>query len=196
MFKKLVVVLICFLFAFIGVLSGCSKSSDERIYQTTENLVSQGSSVVMDENSMEQEVVVYVCGRVRNPGVYTLTEGDRVYHAIEAAGGFCKNAAVDDWNLADRLTDGQKIDVFSKKQARRKRKKEKQQSQMTPGTVNLNNASKEELMTLPGIGESKADSILAYRTEHGLFSSVEDIMKISGIKEGVFHQIKDKIAVG
>ena len=59
--------------------------------------------------------------------------------------------------------------------------------------VNINQASKEELMTLPGIGESKADKIIAYREENGRFSTPEGIMEISGIKDGLYNKIKDKI---
>ena len=63
------------------------------------------------------------------------------------------------------------------------------------GKVNLNTATKEELQTLPGIGEAKALSILAWREEHGSFAQIEDIMKIEGIKEGVFSKIKDSVKV-
>ena len=63
------------------------------------------------------------------------------------------------------------------------------------GKVNINQASKEELMTLPGIGEVKADAIIQYRTEQGKFASIEEIKNISGIKDGVFEKMKDKITV-
>ncbi|MCD7746506.1 MAG: helix-hairpin-helix domain-containing protein [Lachnospiraceae bacterium] len=66
---------------------------------------------------------------------------------------------------------------------------------VSDGKVNINTATREELMTLPGIGESKADAILAYRSEHGAFASIEEIQNISGIKSGVFSQIKDLITV-
>ena len=61
--------------------------------------------------------------------------------------------------------------------------------------VNLNTAQREELMTLPGIGESKADSIIRYREEHGAFTSPEEIMNISGIKSAVYSKIRDRITV-
>lgn len=65
----------------------------------------------------------------------------------------------------------------------------------TDGRIDLNTATREELMTIPGIGESKADSIMAYRMEHGDFADVREIMKIEGIKEGIFEKIKDRITV-
>ena len=63
------------------------------------------------------------------------------------------------------------------------------------GLVNLNTATKEELMTLKGIGESKAEDIIRYREKSGGFKKIEDIMKISGIKENGFQKIKDSITV-
>ena len=63
------------------------------------------------------------------------------------------------------------------------------------GKVNINTAGRDELMTLSGIGEAKADKIIAYRQENGAFSSIEDIMQIPGIKEGMFSKIKDSICV-
>ena len=63
------------------------------------------------------------------------------------------------------------------------------------GKVNINTAGKDELMTLTGIGEAKAQSILDYREEHGKFGSIEDLMLIEGIKEGVFNKIKEDITI-
>ena len=65
----------------------------------------------------------------------------------------------------------------------------------TRGKININTAGKEELMTLPGIGEAKAEKILRYREEHGAFRSIEDVMQIEGIKEGVFNKIKEDITI-
>ena len=64
------------------------------------------------------------------------------------------------------------------------------------GKININTAAKEELKTLPGIGDAKADSIIAYREAAGAFQTVEELMQVEGIKEGVFNKIKDKIAAG
>ena len=61
--------------------------------------------------------------------------------------------------------------------------------------INLNTATKEQLMTLPGIGEAKADAIIRYRTESGYFASPEDVMNISGIKNSIFEKIRDQITV-
>ena len=63
------------------------------------------------------------------------------------------------------------------------------------GKININTAGKDELMELTGIGEAKAESILRYREEHGGFQSIEELMQIEGIKEGVFNKIKDDITI-
>lgn len=149
------------------------------------------------------ENAVYVSGAVKHPGLYRYYGKKRIDDAINAAGGFCKNASKESINLAQFLQDGEQIVVLTKKQAKKQNKagsdrtKETQsiQNQKSSSKVNINLASVEELMQLPGIGEAKAKMILDYRTQNGSFQKVEDIMKISGIKEGVYNKIKDNITV-
>ncbi len=153
-------------------------------------------------------VAVYVCGEVQSPGVYELVEGERVISAIEAAGGFSETAAVDFLNLARIIVDGEKIDVPSLEEARQgiistqDYKNGSSQGGSSAGDnepvkplININTATKEELMELPGIGESRAASIIAYREKYGAFGSIEEIMLVSGIKEGAFAKIKAYIMV-
>lgn len=71
----------------------------------------------------------------------------------------------------------------------------KEESSKVNGKVNINTASKKELMTLSGIGEAKANDIINYRNNNGLFKSIEDIKKVNGIKDGTFNKIKDSITV-
>ena len=154
--------------------------------------ISEGASLEGGGESSSSPVFVYVCGEVEKPGVYELQEGDRVVDAVEAAGGMTGEAS-DTWlNLAELISDGQKIEVPSREQAEELAKvREEEES----GLVNLNTASEEELMTLTGIGEAKAREILNYREEHGGFQKPEELMEIPGIKEGVFLKIKDQITV-
>lgn len=154
--------------------------------------ISEGTSLEGSGESSSSPVFVYVCGEVGKPGVYELQEGDRVVDAVEAAGGMTGEAS-DTWlNLAELISDGQKIEVPSREQAEELAKvREEEES----GLVNLNTASEEELMTLTGIGEAKAREILNYREEHGGFQKPEELMEIPGIKEGVFLKIKDQITV-
>ncbi len=137
-------------------------------------------------------VTVYLCGAVKSPGVYELPEGSRVYEAIEMAGGLKRNASSTAVNQAQLLTDGEMIEILTVDEATAQ---QVEQQDEADSRVNLNTASAEELKTLPGIGDAKAASILAYREQNGAFTSIEDIKKIEGIKDGVFANIKDLIRV-
>ncbi len=153
------------------------------------------------ESPKPVQMFVYVCGAVASPGVYPVDADTRIFEAIEAAGGVTEDAAEGYLNLAQPVTDGQKILVPTQEEAR-----ELEQSgipglpqdaakEAEDGLVNINTAGEDLLMTLPGIGASKAQSIITYREVHGNFKTVEEIKKIEGIKEGVFNKIKDLIRV-
>ncbi len=145
----------------------------------------------------EAFVCVYVCGAVASPGVYELREGSRVYEAIRMAGGFTAEADQEWLNQAEQVRDGQRLRVYTKEETDGLEEREAVPELLEEGQrkVNLNTASKEELMTLSGIGEAKAEAILAYRQEHGAFASIEEIQNIPGIKSAVFSKIKDQIVV-
>lgn len=143
---------------------------------------------------------VHICGEVVSPGVYELEEGSRVFQAVEKAGGFTDKAAAESLNMAERINDGMKIVVLNKEEAEAAKIRgdffsSEEASETGNSKVNLNTAAKEELMTLRGIGEAKADDIIRYRESHGGFKTIEDIMKISGIKEAAFQKIKENITV-
>ena len=145
-------------------------------------------------DSQQTLIYVQVSGAVEHPGVYQLPEGSRIFEAVELAGGMTDAADINALNQAELLCDGQMIYVYAigeKELAGDETDAEPEDD----GLVNLNTASREQLMTLPGIGASKAESIIAYRKEHGAFETIEDIMNIEGIKEGVFSKIKDHIKV-
>lgn len=143
----------------------------------------------------ESSCYVHVCGEVTKPGVYEMKQGDRVFQAIEKAGGFTEEAADGYLNLALEVTDGMKLSVPSKEWADCQALPEEESGEVLDGRVNLNTATKEELMTLKGVGQAKAESILEYRDTHGAFQAAEEIMNIPGIKEGAFEKIKDDITV-
>lgn len=185
----------CILGIFLLFSAGCSASSyvrhvyesDELDSDTMEN--EQETATEAPADSPTGVIVIYICGAVLHPGVYELPEGSRVIHAIEAAGGLLEEADPHEVNQAGLLADGEQIRIWTKDEVK------ETDAGKGDGKVNLNRATKEELMQLPGIGEAKANAILAYREEQGDFRSIEDVMKISGIKESVFSQIKDLITV-
>ena len=167
--------------------------NSEIIEEESDALESESS-----QNQMMKNICVYVCGHVQTPGVYTLPEGSRIYDAFALAGGFTDSAATEYWNQARVLSDGEMIYVPSKEEVNDRlwenTTTEKTDSDKS-NKININTATKEELMTLPGIGESKALAILAYRQEKGGFSTLEELKKVEGIKEAVFSKVKDLIEI-
>lgn len=148
----------------------------------------------------EETIIVYVCGAVNNPGVVEIKSKSRVYEAVQKAGGMTAEADSVYVNLAGELTDGVKIYIPTLEETKDASKKDALETfenkvSKSDGLINLNTATKEELLLLPGVGDSKADSIIRYREEHGNFNSIEEIMNITGIKEGLFNKIKDKVTV-
>ena len=192
-------------------LVGCGKETADFITtedSTDSGLETESESVTDTEMLMPPEpryIYVYVCGAVMISGVYQMPEGSRVCDVFQRAGGLTKEAAGDYWNQARILQDGEMIYVPTEEEAAERSPEEWAGAASSGNThqtesggnkkVNINTASKEELMTLPGIGESKALAILAYRKEKGRFSSVNDLKDIPGIKEAVFSKIEEYITV-
>ena len=182
------------------------------------NAGSTGRTELSDASSEEAKtLVVHICGAVSAPGVYELPAGSRIIDAVEAGGGFLPEADEACCNLAEEIVDGCQIYIMTKSESCADGQTEKKagiqtspdgdmqttdrnvRSNSAPalenGLVNLNTADVAALMTLPGIGESRAKAIISYREQHGAFAKIEDIMKISGIKQAAFSKIKDKITV-
>ena len=143
-----------------------------------------------------EESFCYVCGAVNDPGVYEVESDSRVFEAIELAGGVTAEAVPELIDQARVVTDGERIYVPNREEAENGGT-EGLGTEVTgisdgneKGKININTAGKDELMELTGIGEAKAESILRYREEHGGFQSIEELMQIEGIKEGVFNKIK------
>lgn len=172
----------------------------------TDSGVSQAESDTADSD-VAQTAYVHVCGAVQNPGVYPVEPGMRIYEAISLAGGLTENADADWLNQAETMEDGQQIYVYTTEETAQLRQSGSWPDRDSPSggaeaakgssdnKINLNTATKEELTTLPGIGEARAEAVIAYREEHGGFGSIEEIQNISGIKTAVFSKIKDKITV-
>lgn len=183
-----------------------SDDKEERVIKTSdiddsneaqETLAVNGKAT--DETVTQEEcITVHVCGQVKKPGVYSLAKGARVDDAIEAAGGLTKEAAGDFINQAQKLEDEQKVYVPDLKEAKQKQNSMQvdeydESHSVSDSLININQASREDLMTLPGIGKAKADMIITYREEHGRFATIEEIKNISGIKDGVYNKICDLI---
>lgn len=201
----LTLVLLCF--------TGCRKETDNSLEtlsleesRTEEKRTGEAQNqaeINRPEETKEQEselIFVYMCGAVRTPGVYELDNGARVYEAIALAGGMREDAAEAYVNQAQMLSDGEQIYIPTEEEVRQGNavifpEGDKSAGGTDNGKVNINTASEEELTTLTGIGNTRAKSIVEYREINGGFQTIEDLMKVDGIKEGVFEKIKDSITV-
>lgn len=175
---------------YTAACAGCAEKD-----QTDEVRIEEQSVMPAESSAQETQTVrtavVYVCGEVNAEGVYTMPAGSRVADAIEAAGGAKEDADLKQLNLAETVADSQKILVPAVSET----SDMSDDSKAGDGLVNINQADKAALMTLPGIGEAKAAAIVQYRSEHGAFSAAEDIMNVPGIKQSGYDKIKDRIKV-
>ena len=168
-----------------------------------------------NEVEENEEVITYfvdIKGEVNNPGTYEVLPDTRVLDVIEKAGGLTENANTSVSNLSLKVKDEMVIIIYSNEEVSNFSKVKEKESQVSKscnssdirndtcisndslsGLVNINTASKEELMTLTGIGESKALDIISYRDNNGLFNDISDITKVSGIGDSLYAKIKDFI---
>lgn len=198
--KYIVVTVITFLVIF----TGCQEEKTQISLEKQEDGSTQQSTVVNEDS-----IYVYVCGQVKNPGVYCLKSSDRVFMAIDKAGGLTDKAQKTGIDMAKILEDGQNIIILSQKEYEKSLKEKNKKSandessdnstsdkEGTEGSlVNINTADISQLTTLSGIGETRAKAIIAYREENGDFKSKEDIKNVSGIGESTYSNIEKMITV-
>lgn len=134
-------------------------------------------------------VTVHLVGAVVNPGIYQLPAGSRIYELINLSGGFNDEADQDILNQARPILDGEQIHVHKIGEA------PKSLESSTSNKININRATASELTALPGIGDVRANQIVAHREKHGYFTSIEQIMDVSGIGENTFNNIAEKITI-
>lgn len=176
------------------------------------------STTLLASEKVQDKIFVDVKGAVKKPGVYEMSSSDRVVDAIKMAGGLKSNASTNNINLSKVVSNEMVIYVFTKSEITTKvassvpcecetitvnncvdndasTGNNESKDNSTSNKVNINKASKEELMKLKGLGESKADAIITYRTNNGDFKTIEDIKNVSGIGDALFDTIKDFITV-
>ena len=144
-------------------------------------------------NKFENEIAVYITGEVKQPGVYYIESGLRLNDLIEVCGGLTDNADLSDINLAEKLNDSDKIDIPSII-AEKDEMNSISDIDNNNDLININTASKEELKTLNGIGDTLANNIIEYRN-NCKFDTIEDILNVNGIGESKYDGIKEYICV-
>ncbi len=196
-------------FCLVMFLAGCAGKDEAMVLipsgedvatelTTLENVeqdaeITPGTTMLPETTEDDPHMVyVYVCGAVRDPGVVEVPEGSRAEEALRLAGGMTAEADLFYVNLAETVTDGQKLYFPTAEEAGALEAVVKAAEE---GLVNINTASAEELCALPGIGTSRAADIVRYREKNGAFQTKEDIMKVSGIKQNAYDKLCDKITV-
>lgn len=181
------------LLILVGV-GGLFFKKEESVEETT--VVETTVLAEKTEVSTTQETVIFVDvkGAVKNPGVYQMKVGDRVKDALEAAGGLTEEADSQKVNLAKRLED-QMVIVVPKvgEEAEEIPAGATSKEEAKEGKVNINTATVEELKTLKGVGEKKAEAIIEYRKKNGSFQTKEDLMKVRGIGKKLFESFQERI---
>lgn len=185
--KKFVYLALIFIFS----IAGCKdKNEDILRFKASENEINREDIVEEKSEKKDELLIVHVSGSVKRAGVYQLEKDKRIIDAIDKAGGLLEDADSDAINLAEKIKDGMKIYVPKKGEKHTAGADLKSQSY-----IDLNLATKEELMTLPGVGEKTADKIIAYR-EAQTFEKVDDLLKVSGFGKKKMESLKGLISVG
>ena len=193
------------------------------IYKFKDNFKSKDEDIVVEKKLTKkkeistEKIQVDIKGQINYPGIYKVDSDLRVMDVIKLAGDLTENADTSVINLSKKVTDEMVIIIYSKDEVadfKKTKEKEKQveerciqkdenslvndaciTSSSSNGKISINNASVDELKNLTGIGEKKAKDIISYREKNGNFNSIEDIMKVTGIGENNFAQIKEDITV-
>ena len=195
--KKILLIIILISTMLYYIKDESEELEDITLLTTTKQITTKTEMIFVD-----------IKGSVNKPGVYKFDINDRVIDAINKAGGLTKNANTNNINLSQKLTNEMVVYVYSDNEIK------KGNNKLTCNTlcenniievnncvensnkdlININTATLEELLTLPGIGESKAKNIIEYREENK-FKNIEELMNVNGIGESLFEQIKNKITI-
>lgn len=217
-YRKQIVIGIFILFLLVGgtILTIFMFQSDKK--DKSDLVVSTATNSLKKKSKKEniENYKVDIKGEILTPGIYTLKSNSRVIDVIEMSGGLTENADTSVINLSKKITDEMVIIIYSKSEVKDfKKTKETEKivqekcvkkdenalkndacitdSVKISGKVSINTATKEGLMTLTGIGDSKAEDIIKYREENGPFKTIEDIKNVSGIGDSLFAKIKENI---
>ena len=181
------------LLLLVGV-GGLLPKNEEAVKESEAVVTTVMTDKTEESTTLEAVIFVDIKGAVKKPGVYQMKAGDRVKDAIDAAGGLTAEADSQKVNLAQRVEDqmvivvpkvGEEAEAIPAGVTSKETSKE--------GKVNINTATVEELKTLKGVGEKKAEAIIEYRKKNGSFKTKEDLMKVRGIGKKLFESFEERI---
>ncbi|WP_055071412.1 ComEA family DNA-binding protein [Clostridium massiliamazoniense] len=202
------------MFIFIGVLQSRKPTTlseteiNGKLMESNSENISSNIIDLGDDNEKEtsntnnSKIVVEIKGEVVKPDVYELESGSRINDLINLAGGITENGDIESINRAEILNDGDCI-IIKNIQFKNEGNEEEKENLLLDNNslksesrkININSADKEELMTLTGIGETKASSIIEYRSKNGKFVSIEQLAEVNGIGIKTVEKLKDKITI-
>ena len=189
--RKEIIISLLFILFFISYIFITNNEVDT--YQDSVEIVKEEPK---EEVKTSNEIVVDIKGEVNKPGTYRLDDDKRLVDLITLAGGLTSRANTNEINLSEKLTDEMLIIIPSLNSDTKEEVITKPVIKETKDNkVSINNGTLDQLMTIKGIGESKAKRIIEYREKNGRFGSIEDITKVSGIGLSTFEKIKDFIKV-
>ena len=215
--KKILIIATLLIITLIGgIIYFYTQASDENFlnFEDEKNETIDTSdwtnSALEETTEEEKKILIHITGEVNNPGVVSLKEGARIIDAINEAGGTTEKADLGKVNLAYILEDAQKVYIPSTNEIENKDYVSESSGQITVATnsandliakanekimVNINTANEVELQRIPGIGETIAGRIVAYRKQNGKYKTIEDIQNVSGVGASKFQKIKQYICV-
>ncbi|SDY50813.1 competence protein ComEA [Evansella caseinilytica] len=175
----------------LTAINGGEEETSEWLQLREQEEVTQSEEA---ETDIPAIVMVDIKGEVRLPGIYTAESGERVHDCIEKAGGLTEEANERALNLAEKVYDEMVIYVPS---VNEEEVAVSVQSALNTSDdrIRMNSATVQELTSLPGIGEAKAEAIVRFREENGPFQTVEELVNVPGIGEKMLEQMKDLIII-
>ena len=202
----------------IPVINNYSQKKENKKKQESVLISKKDKTDPKKENQSQELLKVDIKGEILNPGIYSMPISSRVIDVIEKAGGLTTHANTTVINLSKKISDEMVIVIYSNDQVNNFKKTKEQEKEIqtqcikpteeslkndacisneatSTGKISINSATKEELQTLSGIGESKANDIINYREANGLFKTIEDIKNVPGIGEALFVKIKENITI-
>ena len=204
--KEIITVLLCFI--IFGSILFFNNKDDYNIKEYEDSIINKEDEDIKEKEIIIDKIVVDIKGEVNSPGTHELDTGNRINDAIIKAGGLTNKADTTYINLSEKLTDEMLIVIPSIEKNTIENNKEStnnviindnkeisKETTIKDSKISINSANLNELITIKGIGEAKAKSIIEYREKNGLFKKIEDITKVSGIGSSTFEKIKDYIKV-
>ncbi|MGO5065989.1 ComEA family DNA-binding protein [Clostridium sporogenes] len=191
-------IIIVFILAIFTVIGYALSKPEKANINEEEIFVENIKSTEKENKKSEKEITVYINGEVKNPGVYKLKDNSRVEELIKISGGYTSNADTYKLNLAKKLKDEDYIYIEKKGQNNGGTNNNAAPTNSaidSNGKVDLNSASKEELKTIPGIGDVTAQKIIDHREKQGTFKNFEDLKAIGRIGDKTIERIKEKAEI-